>query len=771
MISILNNLKQLKHESLNTAVLFIFIITVGYACNDDLIIDEQSNLGSQVEISITPQIVCVQGVCIDSVTGETIEGEMNDRIDSTLVESWGESIRNIVIRGEAARQSPSNLEPNEKDLIVPFTNIAETVLGYDWKLWNDRPGIVVFDFDRDDDHDLYFTSQAEKSNILLRNDGNNAFTDVTEYAGVGLLDSHSTGALACDFNNDGFQDLYVGAWGDPMDELDFRSTDGIKGSADSLLLNDKDGTFTDVTAQAFGNDINIRSATSISCADVNLDGYLDIFVGNLMAQEFRTFSGANHPGHYDVLYINNQDLTFTEVAESAGVRGTEIVMRDFNSKPILFEDPSNNQWYEGWDPTWTDEQGNQIGEPTYQTHSSMFFDYDDDSDPDLFIASDGDIFRIYRNDTDAEGVKFTEISRALGLDKVGAWMGFAIGDIDSDADLDVFVTNIGYHPNTRPPMRGPSGSCEYHQRFIWGTCLHYLLRNDGIKEIEGVGTVGLFTDIAASTSVIPSPYMPPDSLEISKINSLQKVPTGIQAYDFGFGATFFDMDNDGDQDLYWLGSTVASGQGPGGEAFQGAGRLLMGDGAGNFEDITVRAQVLDIVGVNYKDLDDPDSIFSMKARKISSRFHENGKGLAHGDINNDGYVDLIATNSSGPIWEGTESSIMESPGPVFVWINGGGDNNWIKLLLRGRMAIDGTGSNADGIGARVYVRTIIDGKELIQVQEVRAGSSYISMDSIDLEFGIGKADLVNELVVYWPNGTIQIIKDLEVNKLHKIIEP
>ena len=197
----------------------------------------------------------------------------------------------------------------------------------------------------------------------------------------------------------------------------------------------------------------------------------------------------------------------------------------------------------------------------------------------------------------------------------------------------------------------------------------------------------------------------------------------------------------------------------------------MGDGAGNFEDVTVLAQVLDIIGVNYRDLDDPDSIYSMKARKISSRFHENGKGLAHGDINNDGYVDLIGTNSSGPIWEGTESSIMESPGPVFVWLNGGGDNNWIKLLLRGRMAIDGTGSNADGIGARVYIRTIIEGEELIQVQEVRAGSSYISMDSIDLEFGIGKAELVNELVVYWPNGTIQIMKNLAINKLHKIIEP
>ena len=771
MTPILKQITHVKNHILLYMALIILILLVACSSNDTVIMEQQPGLESSIEISITPQVVCVQGVCIDSVTGETIEGEINDRIDSSLVESWGDSTRNIVIRGEAARQSLLNPTYKEDELIIPFTNIAEQVLGSNWKLWNDRPGIAVFDFDRDDDQDIYLTTRSKKHNILLRNDGNNLFTDVAKQAGVDLVDSHSTGVVACDINNDGFQDLYVGAWGDPMDELDFRSKDGVKGSSDSLFINNKDGTFYNITEQAFGDDINIRSATSISCADVNLDGYLDIFVGNLMAQEFRTFSGANHPGHYDVLYINNHDLTFTEMAESAGVRGSEIIMRDFNSKPILFEDPSNNSWYEGWDPTWTDEQGNQIGEPTYQTHSSMFFDYDDDSDPDLFIASDGDIFRIYRNDTDSENIKFTEVSRVLGLDKVGAWMGFAIGDIDSDADLDVFVTNIGYHPNTRPPMRGPSGSCEYHQRFTWGTCLHYLLRNDGTKEIEGIGTVGLFRDIAASTIVNPSPYMPPDSLDISKINSLQNVPTGLQAYDFGFGTTFFDMDNDGDQDLYWIGSTVASGQGPGGDAFQGAGRLLRGDGNGNFDDVTVRAQVLDIVGVNYEDLDDPDSIYSMKARKISSKFHENGKGLAHGDINNDGYVDLIATNSSGSIWEGTESSIMDSPGPVFIWLNGGGDNNWIKLTLQGRMAIDGTGSNADGIGARVYIRTKVNGKELIQVQEVRAGSSYISMDSVDLEFGIGKAEQVDDLVIYWPNGKIQIMRNLEINMLHKIVEP
>ena len=140
--------------------------------------------------------------------------------------------------------------------------------------------------------------------------------------------SHSTGAVACDIDNDGYQDLYVGAWGNPDDDLGFRSPQ--EGNSDSLFLNDRAGGFREITQSAFGDAVNIRSATGIACADVNGDGWLDLYVGNLMDDDYRTFSDYNHPGHYNLLYINNGDLTFTEIAEDSQA---SQVRTDYNDQP------------------------------------------------------------------------------------------------------------------------------------------------------------------------------------------------------------------------------------------------------------------------------------------------------------------------------------------------------------------------------------------------------------------------------------------------------
>ena len=261
-------------------------------------------------------------------------------------------------------------------------------------------GLAVIDYDNDGWMDLYVVNGAtiesaragnkRFSSALYRNNHDGTFTDVTAKAGV-ANGYWGKGALAADFNNDGFQDLYVVNYGPNI-----------------LYLNNRDGTFTDVTAKAGVGDPRWSSAAA--AADYDRDGDLDLFVVNYLdydlnrlpvSGKFCSYRGipvACGPrglkGAGDSLYRNNGDGTFTDVSEQAGVAGRE--------------------GFYGLGAAWGD--------------------YNNDGWPDLFIANDGLPVYLYQN---LHNGKFQEHGEAAGMaftirGQTMAAMCISLGDYDND---------------------------------------------------------------------------------------------------------------------------------------------------------------------------------------------------------------------------------------------------------------------------------------------------------------------------------------------------
>ncbi len=408
-----------------------------------------------------------------------------------------------------------------KDEFTPFQNIAPQI-GDDALIENRYPGVAIFDFDRDGDLDFYVTSAESNAvfqitrggaNKLFRNDGN-IYTDVAASAGVAADAHNSTAVAACDFDNDGYQDLYIGAQGRIGDNLDYRSLTQHPNLAvvmqDRLFHNNGDGTFTDITASAFAEHVNIRSAASIACGDLDNDGWLDVYVGNRADQDFVRFDTSRHHGHYNTLFHNNGDLTFSDRTVEAGLISPQIRMLDQDGNPITFP-RSGGASLEGFDTNMVDGEGNVVGDPAGQTWATAMFDHDSDGDLDLWVGDDGDSLKVYRNDSTDDGMLFTPIAKQLGIDQIGQWMGFAIGDYDGDADLDVFVTNMGFQPLGRPRPTTPSADCAYYHSTDYGTCFHALIENR-VNEGSDPDRDGAFKFVTGQTEVIPSSLLPPASL-------------------------------------------------------------------------------------------------------------------------------------------------------------------------------------------------------------------------------------------------------------------
>lgn len=314
-------------------------------------------------------------------------------------------------------------------------------------------GVTVGDFNNDGFPDIFVSNYGP--NVLYRNNKNGTFTDVTEKSDVAGGDACSVGAVWFDYDNDGWLDLYVSNYltFDPEYKY-FYAPDGFPppmaydSQADVLYHNRGNGEFEEVT-QAMGiADVDGR-AMGVGAADVDEDGWVDIFVAN------------DHSLNY--LWHNNQGKGFIEIGTKSGTafsQGGEATVSmavdfaDFNGDgrlDLFVSDDSYCSLYRNEGNGIFTDIANPSGISTQAAQfvgwSSSFLDFDHDGDVDIFKTNGalkhlyGQEDQLFENDGNE---KFTDISLELGeyFHKEYVGRGACIGDYDNDGDLDIFIVNL-----------------------------------------------------------------------------------------------------------------------------------------------------------------------------------------------------------------------------------------------------------------------------------------------------------------------------------------
>jgi hypothetical protein len=428
------------------------------------------------------------------------------------------------------------LAPEPVRNLKPFVDIAAN-LGLDKKTM--AGGVIIDDFNNDGYPDIILSSWGlDEKMSFFKNNGNGSFNDVSISSGL----AEFTGGLnmvQTDYNNDGFKDIFVlrGGW-----KKDYGN------EPNSLLRNNGDGTFTDVTKET--GLLSFHPTQTATWADFNNDGWLDVFIGNETSSE-----KTKHPCE---LYLNNKNGTFTNVSKRwnvdiiAFVKGVtsgdynndgwpDIFISTLNGKKILLrnEGESGKQLFTNV----SEEAGLSKNEsPSFPT---WFWDYDNDGWLDILVCeyeftnslawyaaaealgSTKDIsgrVLLFRNKHDGS---FEEVTEKVGLNKVAFAMGANFGDIDNDGYPDIFL----------------------------GT---------GNPQYESLVPNKMFLNVGGKNFV--------DVTTVARVGNLQK----------GHGVSFADLDDDGDEDIF-----IKMGGAFTGDAYQNSLFLNAGQNKNHWIDISL----------------------------------------------------------------------------------------------------------------------------------------------------------------------------------------
>ena len=497
--------------------------------------------------------------------------------------------------------------------------------------------------------------------------------------------------------------------------------------------------------------------------DYNNDGHLDIYLINSGTLSSTSQLASRHPDHTNLLYHNNGDATFTDVTAETGLQqnhgyGMGCLAADYDNDgdtDLYLTNFGKNQLFRNnGDGTFTDATSQAgVGDSSWSV-SASFGDFNLDGYLDLYVTNyldyqletahacflegihiycgpyeyPGVPDTLYRNNGDGT---FTDVTARAGLHNGGSGKGLGtlFTDYNSDGYPDIFVANDAV-PD-------------------------FLYRNNGD---------GTFTDVAIAAGVaynsegratasmgiatgdydndaLPDLFVTNFSLEINSLfhndsdgfYTMTTFETGLADPSFsqlGFGTQFLDADNDGTLELF-----VANGH--------------VWNNVSKITPSLSYKQLCQIFGNietgQYRDLSATAGTFFQ--RPVVAR------GVAVGDYNNDGAVDILVTCcGEAPALLRNDSQIAQRK------------NNWVKIRLVG------TESNRDGIGAKVWVQTAKN----TQFKEATCGGSYASGSDLTLHFGIGAQEKIRSIEVQWQSGRSQTVDFSKtqnpINQIIRIIE-
>lgn len=540
------------------------------------------------------------------------------------------------------------------------------------------------------------------SNIVTESDSLNYFTYAYLYMGGGVS--------AGDINNDGLVDLFFTGNMVP----------------NKLYINKGNLRFEDISKKA-GVSGDSRWYTGTTMADVNSDGYLDIYCS----------VGGKFGPRENQLFINNQDNTFTEKAKDYKIADT----------------------------------GNSV--------QATFFDYDLDGDLDLYVANypptpfdtpnkyyviktmlpkDNETDRLYRNDYGS----YIDVTNDAGLRSFGLSLSATVGDINNDGWPDLYVSNDFSTPDYLY-INNKNGSFSEHARQLTKNTSFYGMgvdiadfNNDQLLDILQVDMNPIDNRRAKANMASMNPnlfwstvnsgfhyqYMQ-NSLQLNNGNLFDKLPdfsnisrlAGVSSTDWSWGPLIADLDNDGWKDIF-----ISNGVR---REINNRDYFLSWEKEGNpLDNLLERSLAIPSERIdNFVFRNNEDLTFTRVNKEWGIEFNGFSNGCVYVDLDNDGDLEIVTNNidDKATIFENKSSTI----------------NNFVTLKFKG------TVNNPYGLGVRVSITA--NGNR--QLQEMTLTRGFQSSVAPQIHFGLGKSTKIDSIIVKWPDGNTEFLTNVSCNQI------